>query len=430
MSYGILSLRSLLVFSLVIFASLPTFAQSRPPGYYCAAFFETEPALLAEYDAFSAYPKAAYATYVKLSSSQREAIREFEIDLITESPSAPVESIRRKLSEFKGLGETERREVFTLLGLGEANVGDALEVYRKKLQYLFWSDHSSQHMWEILDRSRTLSNTAPPSFLNYFSPTLFDSKWSERIDRAIRLHDSRMSFSRAQHAELLLDWKDGNFPEHWTDFEKATASLLAMLHSKSTVSYAKLPKWKEIVTQEIIPKLLEVGQITPVRVAAIQKALPFISTDDMARAAAWLRVVDSVRPIGSELRNSIGQSIHLSADGREVLLRTPIGEVPAMRSQFSVNYGQLAIGDLALKTMKDGVLLIHFPIRLRGEIRTKVVAELSRLDIRGALLKGNLKEAIRTANLGRESSAIAEMVGSIVGDFPPDLLATMRLEIK
>ena len=396
----------------------------------CTALLANEPALARHYQTFAAFIESGYGNFLRLGKLERETIARLEYDLVSAPAGTSTAVFRKRLDEIPGLSDETRRAVYETLGLGEATTGGALEVYRKNYQYVFWSDHSARHMLEIVARSRELSTESPRVFLNYFSPTLDDPEWIELIDRAIHLHDSRMSVSRAQHAELLLDFDDATFPAKWSVQKKATAAILAMLHSKSTVPYASLGGWKSVVADDLLPKLVRDGLLSPEKAAIIDAALAGIDAADMARAAAWIRIADAARPIGGELRNSVGHAFGLTADERNAFLRTPKGDIPIPRSQYPVAYGQLALGNFRIKTGSGGKFILEFPFLIKGPYAETLRRDLERYDVVKSLLAGTAKADLKALGYGREAGAVAEILTSIVGDFPPELLRKIRVELK
>ncbi len=400
------------------------------PPIDCPGLLGTAPALGEHYGKFSAYLERGYATYLRLSRKARACIAEFDVELATLPKETSTVELRERLAAAPGLSVEDRADLFEILGLGEAVVGAALEKYRRNYQYLFWSDHSIRHMLEIVERSRELSVSSPKAFRAYFAPAFENPAWREYIDRAIRLHDSRMSVGRTQHAEELLDWDEATFPAHWDTQAKVTASVLAMLHSKSTVPYALLANWKTVLVEEILPKLVREGELTEMKARTIRTALDRIDTDTMAKAASWIRIADAARPIGSELRNSMGQSFVLSKDERNAFLRTPKGDAPIPRSQFAIAYGQLALGNFRLRAASHGKLVIEFPFLIQGPYRKVLRRDLARFDVIRSLVGGTAGRDLEGLGYGREARAVAEILASILGDFPPELLAKMRLELK
>jgi hypothetical protein len=425
------------VFALVFLACLPSARAGNGfprgvvvPPIDCGDLLESTAALGAHYGQFRAYLEVGYENLERLTPGERAGITGLENELATLPPATSTAGLRARLASFPGLSAGERRKVAAILGLNEATLGAALEKYRANYQYVFWSDHSVRHMLEVIERSRELSVSSPPAFLAYFAPALENPQWQTRIDRAIRLHDSRMAVSRAEHAEALLDWDDATFPAHWSEEAKAAASILAMLHSKSTVPYAELPRWRSVVTEEILPKLLRAGMIGEEKATLIRTAIGKIDAETMAKAAAWLRIADAARPIGGELRNSAGDSFVLSDDARAVFLRTAKGDLPVPRSQFAADYGQLALGNFRIRSARGGRFKIIFPFRIKGAFGGSLRRELARFDAIGGLLAGTAEEDLKALRLGPEANAVAGILTSILGDFPPELLKKMELELK
>ncbi len=405
-------------------------ARGMVPPVYCPELFESQHAIADHYEEFRRLNEDAYETYFRLSANQRKVVAEFEGKLNRLPANTSTESLRSEIGAYPGFSTEERRQLVKVLGLGESTAREAVDRYRKNYQYLFWSDHSVRHMLEVIERSRELSVTSPTAFLDYFAEILKNPEWQHYIDHAIRLHDSRMSVNRASHAELLLAWDDATFPAHWSPKAKVTASVLAMLHSKSTIPYASLSEWKRVLREELLPKMVRDGSLTEEKATVIRETIETIDSKSMALAATWVRISDAARPMGTELRNSLGQAFALSEDESRVVLLTPKGKLTVQGPQSVVNFGQLAIGNFRLVERSGGKFTIEFPYRLAGANAASVRKELEGFDFVGTILDGTTHVVVETHLFSPEAKAIAETVISIIGDFPADLLKKMNFELK
>ena len=82
-----------------------------------------------------------------------------------------------------------------------------------------------------------------------------------------------------------------------------------------------------------------------------------------------------------------------------------------------------------MKGDSGGKLILEFPFLIKGPYRETLLRELARFDVVKSLLAGTVKADIKALNYGREAEAVADILSSIVGDFPPELLRKICVEL-
>jgi hypothetical protein len=395
-------------------SAAPAFDQAKTEQCMAGALLSKVTA--SSYDSFASYSNRALQTYRQLSKRELDCIYDADSLLKATNSNETPQAILDRVSRFPGLDGKQKENVIDIMGLRTRTVGEAYEIFKRNFEYLFWADHSSTHAKEIVQVSRTLWKDAPPSIKNYFFDVLSSNEWRTRIEQAILIHDSRMAESRELHSELCLDADPSEFPSDWSARDRDVTSILAMLHSKSTVPYSILPKWPEYLENTILPRLVKGGQLSESRAEEITKTVQSLSADEiqkMSLAASWIRVADANRPIGTQLKNSIGQKYVLTSSGRDVRLQTPRGKIKVPPGQDVFDYGQIAIRNLVLSENSSGKLMATFRLRVPEPLRSQLRSELS-----------------DQSATSWQAKAISEAIKSIMGDFPPELLKKITIEVE
>jgi hypothetical protein len=368
-----------------------------------------------KYHNFYSITEHAKDNYLSMSANERDLLQKLDL------PGTDLQKrneIFSTIEQSKVLSPAEKTHLIDLFQLNEsASETNALDTYRKNYEYFFWTDHSETHLSDVLAKSKEHEQTWPEGFRKPYEEVLESPLWRARIKKAIYMHDALMSGGRAGHAEFLLRLNPKFFALGTTLDEMHYASLLAFLHSKSLIPYSDLPHWAEVLEQKSFP------EIDPWK-----QWLKNLSADDknkIANAAAWIRMADADRPIGTKLRNSIGDPFLTENGG--VYIRHENKNYLVSAEQKKELYGAVVLNNLQVAHLKDGTFAAQFTTQLPAAELAHVQTELRTQPLLEWVRDGTWKKNTQTLKTDPETRSIAYVLCSILADFPPNSFKAIEL---
>ena len=374
-----------------------------------------------KYDLFKAYSDHASASYSALSAAEQKTLTNVPFFAGEDTAAMMQEKITLHIRSSADLNPAEKQTLIVKLGLDNRNPAQAIENFRQNYEYMFWTDHSQVHMKDILGKSKINQVLWPKDFVKPYREVLRSKLWDQRIDWAIRLHDSNMVQSRALHAELLLLADDAAFPIGFDQSEKMMTSVISMLHSKTLMPYSQLENWSKILEEKIIPRLVKDRVMSSQRSSELVQWIHGLSREEregIVKAASWIRMNDVDRPIGFALKNSSGDFFSKNLQDDEIFILRGAKKIPIAQSQYRHIYGQLALENIKILPSPSG-FTASFKLTLKGEEAEKVSSELNRLPFLNWIAEGTAKAHMESYSSRPNFQSILYNLNSILDDFPP-----------
>jgi hypothetical protein len=153
-----------------------------------------------------------------------------------------------------------------------------------------------------------------------------------------------------------------------------------------------------------------------------------LSADDknkIANAAAWIRMADADRPIGTKLRNSIGDPFLTENGG--VYIRHENKNYLVSAEQKKELYGAVVLNNLQVAHLKDGTFAAQFTTQLPAAELAHVQTELRTQPLLEWVRDGTWKKNTQTLKTDPETRSIAYVLCSILADFPPNSFKAIEL---